>query len=394
MKNKLVSALFLGGVLASSAALAVTVTSVLPTPGNSPGIATYGTYRDATGTTRDAILINGIPVAFKYDSFWSYSMPVLGALQNDGFLPAGTYGSYSFATGVGGLDVVLTTQAGGTTNQNVGPAPGYDFQDPVDLNNGDQIRYWNGAWGGDPQTYSDNTGASYTKPAAGIGGVVTVGNLLDYLHALNPANNIPVFFADWNQKGSADSLFFNGYAEILDGSNNAVKTWYLDTLNNNSWDPTAQTFNFGSVSFCSAATFATRGAYDPVSNPTGCAGVTANGSDYLDLNHNKGSGKPDFTVFSDTMNLSLYNPTYTFRLYMNLGCGYGALTKDAQGNFILVPNDKDHTLGCNTNGAEELFLSGRVATSDNPPQPTPEPGILALFGLGLVGLSIMRRRTI
>ena len=40
--------------------------TLLPTPENNAN-ASYGMYKDGTGNLREAILMNGIPIAFKYD---------------------------------------------------------------------------------------------------------------------------------------------------------------------------------------------------------------------------------------------------------------------------------------------------------------------------------------
>lgn len=76
------------------------------------------------------ILLNGIPIAFWYDNYWSYSAPGPTALQGDGFLPVCTFGTYNFSVGVGTLDLVLTIQSG-ASNQNVGPSGALDFEDPT-----------------------------------------------------------------------------------------------------------------------------------------------------------------------------------------------------------------------------------------------------------------------
>jgi len=66
------------------------------------------------------LLYDGIPVASHHDDFWSYSAKIADALQGAGYLPE-SLGDFQFATGTGGLDVLLYTGAGGQTNQGVGP---------------------------------------------------------------------------------------------------------------------------------------------------------------------------------------------------------------------------------------------------------------------------------
>ena len=405
MKNQRfgIKASVVGMVFAMSAGVALAAPSpfsALPTPDNNP-YATYGTYKDATGTNRDAILLNGIPIAFKYDSFWSYSAPLLDAIQTKSpSLLSPSYGSYDFSVGTGTIAVNLTSNAGGAKNINPNGS-GVTMQNPVDIASNNTVLGWQGTWGGLTQTYTNNpTGGDYPagKPAGDAdgandgdaNGTTTVGNMLTYLKSLNPFATIPVIYADYNQTGSFDSLWVSAKVEVFD-STGATKlaTWALDTLNNGQLDAGAPTFNYGVVNFFGTqAACAAAGAYNPLTNPNGCAGVTANGDSYLSLDHNKGSGKPDFLVYSPEMDLSLFNATDLLVFTVNVGC-YGNVGP-LGGPTVLDKNGKEvkNTLGCNTNGGEEFGILGAIV----PDHDVPEPGTLALIGFGLGGLGLASRR--
>lgn len=109
--RQLSAALMLAGLFPASAVQAANL-FVLPTPENN-GYASYGSYMDASGATRDAIIMNGVPIAFKYDGFWSYSAHVLDAIQTarPTWLPAATFGTYDFSVGTGGIAVNITSNA-------------------------------------------------------------------------------------------------------------------------------------------------------------------------------------------------------------------------------------------------------------------------------------------
>lgn len=353
---------------------------VLPTPENNVN-ATYGLYPDATGTLRYAILMDGIPVAFKYDDFWSYSAKILDSIQtvNPTLLPVATFGTYSFSTGTGVIVANLSSVAGGAKNDG-------GLQDPVNLSGGgDGVTGWVCQWGDTTQacsTYAPtlDPSRSYSHPASAEGTTTTVGELLAMLQSLNPAYTIPVLYADYNQTGGGDSLFMSAKVEIKDLSGNVVASWNLDALGGSGWNQNAPTYNFGSILFDDAASCAAAGLWNPVTG-TGCAGVTTSGLKYTG-EHNKGSGQPDFMAYAPTMDLTLFDKNYLFVATVNLGCN----PEGVNAGLVDPKTGAQTTQGCNTNGYEEFGIAGGVGRS------VPEPGSLALLGLGLAAAGFVGRR--
>lgn len=236
---------------------------------------------------------------------------------------------YDVSTGTGGLDVLIYTGAAGQNNLNTGAAPGFDFPDPLD------------APGGGTSTFSGVWGP--TNDPVGTGPVL-VSTLLNYLQAtFGPQVNIPVFNFDMNQTGTSPELDVVGQVLIRDASSAVIASWAFDNITDGVFDPTAWVLSPASIT---------------ATNPMPPFNTVT-------VDNNTGSGKLDFIVYAPTMNLSLYN---------------------AAGNTI----EFDFRMQRLNNGHEELFLTGSFQPA---PISTPEPGTMALMGIGALGAAFMRRRS-
>lgn len=279
---------------------------------------------------------DGIAVATQYDQFYGYSSDLMTQLQTEGHMSA-SYGVYDFASGTGGLDVLLYTGATGQDNQNVGPGGAFDFENPVHNPNGSATSF-EGWWG---QNDQDNNAATVVDHQ----GPVTVGQVHDYLHAIDPDNDIPVFYADLNQTGASPGMSVSVNASIIDTMGDldplndvVVASWAMDGLNNSIYDP----YVYADI--------------------PGTLTVSGDSGHVYNVDFNKGSGHSDFIFYAPEMDLSLYNNDYLFVMEGKLD-------------------------GLN-NGFEEFFLTGAVV----PGGLVPTPGAPWLLAMGLAGMALVRRR--
>ncbi len=262
-------------------------------------------------------IVDGLPVAIPYDDFISYSTQLLTAFGFSGF---------NGPAGVGGLDIVLLTQANGIKNNPVNG--GLVFEDPADSVSGNcpGCDTFSGTWGAGLQP----------------NGPVTVDKLLTYLHnQFGPTANIPVFTFDMVEPNNTDKdLNLVANFTIFDTiANSEVASWSLDAINNGVFDPAAFITVQGEI----------------ILTGTSLATYEA---------HNTGSGQYDFLVIAPTMDLSPYNnPRYQFRIFSEF--------RNIQG------------------GGEESFISGGFTTLP-PPALVPEPSSFLFLSLGLLGIRLRR----
>lgn len=174
-----------------------------------------------------------------------------------------------------------------------------------------------------------------------VGTTVTVGQLKAFLGV---GSNTPVFTFDLNEL--APGLDLSGYLKITTASGS--KTFAFDNTFNHSYDEN---------SLVHALRTQTVTWWDPVvcaANPGQLCSV--------EVDNDVGSGKPDYFTYAMGLNLGDYQDTDTLYFYMYMS--------DISG------------------GGEELALTNAVI----PGLLVPEPGTLALLGLGILGLGMASRR--
>lgn len=314
---------------------AIEFDTILPFPGDGSG-AVFGVANDGTGNARTAILIDDVPVGFLDDEVWVYSMKLLEALQDAGFLPEATFGDYDFATGTGGLDALITTRSSGQDNQDIGPDGTTTFEEPTvnPANPSDQAHWWG---------QNDQDGDGIIDPTDD--GPTTVGEVLDYLQQFDPDLNNPGFYLDLNQTGSQAAFGLAAALRIIDDvTGDIVDEFSLDYIDDGAFNCTTST-----PSTCDAGAFAI--AFGEVSF-TGASG------NIYSVNHNLGSGKPDYAAFVPGLDLSTYDPNDLFVIQMNF-------------------------TGLN-DGGEEIFMTGALGTVTQ----VSAPGTLILLSLGAIGVVV------
>lgn len=204
--------------------------------------------------------------------------------------------------------------------------------------------------------------------------IFRVGVLAPALIGLLALAAAPAAHADYSFSGSGSSGYLDGTSEPwqFNADGGAVRTGYLDNWGSPGVNQSLTIYSQTDAAYGMSITFSGGGTIDAASIATGnganCAGSTGGGTTFCTI------GPTDiwyaFLTGPDTIEFRAQDPSF----YISQGQHY----------FVNIFFD----------GTAPTSFTGRWLTSFAP-NPVPEPGVIGMFGAGLLGLGLMlilRRR--
>lgn len=280
--------------------------------------------------------IDGVTLASQYGDFYTFPASLMIELKHYNPSAPWTEAEWNVVTGVGGLDLLIYTGPRGQDNDPMSWGPA--FPDPIYGPSGGNNESKDGTWGN-----ADGSGHS----------AVTVDRVLQYIQHYNPGTSIPVFSFDMVEpqgEGKGHLQVWGAVRIVNPTSGVTVMSWTLnDTSPITPQNPHTIPYIYAPDELL----------VDGISR------------DYL-INNHRGGGKMDYVVYAPTMRLD--DPLLDL-----LGYNY----------LFLVDLHFMNLEG----GAEDVFLTTRFAAGgQTPPEVIPEPATMLLWGAGLVGAALLRRR--
>lgn len=301
----------------------------------------------------------------QYGDFRSYSMPILDWISTS---QGGPEYLFNTANTIQDALVVGTGSGGNKNNQDLGlvgvVSNGYDFPNKV------------------------GTDKFIPQDASFTGWTISLTALRDYLTDSNGVKHDLVAYFNNNQVGTSgtapDGTLMNNlwaWAQVdLVGTGNTQSFYLKDTAStlHRLDDPTTGSINesqpFGHGDYALSGGMVTlcfsSATPDPAFEIT-CPITIPNNITTKEFSHNLGQNSISYAAFSEGLNNLLWSTNYT--------------EMRVRADFLDL-----------NNGFENLFFGAAcVAGTANckaPPPDLPEPGTIALFGLALASLGLMRRR--